>query len=319
MNKSTPWTEIKTPICDYHVRQIPSQSPVPIFWGKDEAGRCLFILELDGDHSADFKANATLVKGLGIDLRGSKEDTKQRLIIALEKQVDTDLFHGLCNTLIASLNPMTSSEEALGVTLTHIKRWKAFFTGRRNKILTAEEVRGLFAELQFLRLLYENKYPQKSAIDAWCGPENSHQDFIYEDNAVEIKSLSGHERNSVRISSEDQLETQCANLYLVTFKLIAQDNENSISLNQLVKVIIDELTENEAIEIFSAKLAASGYVELIEYDSPCFQVVCIQPYKYAEGFPRLVRSTMPNGIIRVGYELKLESLVDFKCKIEHLL
>ncbi|MBI9080166.1 MAG: PD-(D/E)XK motif protein [Pseudodesulfovibrio sp.] len=318
MSKNNPWDQIKNPTGDYHVRQILSKGRTPIFWGKDEAGRCLFIVELDGDHSDYYKANTTSVKGIDIDLRQSTGKAKQRLIIALEKHVDTDLFLGLCNTLVSSLEPAQTSEESLGIALTHIKRWKAFFTGQRMRLLSAEEVRGLFAELQFLRLLYQKKFPQDLAIEAWCGPDGSHQDFIYENTAVEIKSLSGHERSSIRISSEDQLETQCDNLYLATFRLISQNTEGALSLNGVVKQIFDELTASEAIETFSAKLAAAGYIELLEYDSPRFQIVNNQPYQLSEGFPRLIRSDLPEGIVRVGYEIKLENITDFKCKMESL-
>lgn len=45
------------------------------------------------------------------------------------------------------------------------------------------------------------------AVEAWLGPEKSHQDFIFGNTAVEIKSLSGTERSTVRISSEDQLKS----------------------------------------------------------------------------------------------------------------
>jgi hypothetical protein len=155
-------------------------------------------------------------------------------------------------------------------------------------------------------------------MEAWCGPAGSHQDFIYENTAVEIKSLSGHERNSVRISSEDQLETQCDSLFLVTFKLVSSTS-NGQSLNDLIKLIYDELSESSAIETFSLKLIAAGYVELQEYNSPSLQVVEIQPYQLTEEFPRLIRSSLPNGIIRVSYEIKLESITAFKSEIGRVI
>ncbi|MGX9365603.1 PD-(D/E)XK motif protein [Desulfoplanes sp. PS50] len=318
MSKYTPWDDIQTPKSDYNVRHIPNSYPIEAFWGKNSAGKCLFILELDGDHSDYFRANTTSIKGLSIDLRQDREENKQRLVITLEQRVDADLFQSLCSTLVSSLEPVSASAEALVIALTHIKRWKVFFAGQRRNLLTAEEVRGLFAELHFLRLLYQGRFTQDSAMEAWCGPAGSHQDFIYENTAVEIKSLSGHERNSVRISSEDQLETQCDSLFLVTFKLVSSTS-NGQSLNDLIKLIYDELSESSAIETFSLKLIAAGYVELQEYNSPSLQVVEIQPYQLTEEFPRLIRSSLPNGIIRVSYEIKLESITAFKSEIGRVI
>ena len=40
------------------------------------------------------------------------------------------------------------------------------------------------------------------------------QDFIFDNTALEVKTLSGRERNSVRISSEDQLDSLNDRLFL---------------------------------------------------------------------------------------------------------
>jgi hypothetical protein len=100
----------------------------------------------------------------------------------------------------------------------------------------------------------------------------------------------------------------------VTFKLVSSTS-NGQSLNDLIKLIYDELSESSAIETFSLKLIAAGYVELQEYNSPSLQVVEIQHYQLTEEFPRLIRSSLPNGIIRVSYEIKLESITAFKSEI----
>lgn len=319
MSKDNPWNSITKPSIDYSVRKIRSSSSIPLFWGKDEIGRYLLLIELNGDHLAYYKANTTTVKGMKIDLRQSAEKTKQNLIVTLEQQVDADLFHGLCKTLTSSLQSVFTSDEALAVALVHIKRWRIFFSGQRKNVLSPEEVRGLLAELEFLRFLYRTGLTQRSAIEAWNGPNGSHQDFIYENNAVEIKSLSGQERSSIRISSEDQLETLCENLYLVTTMLIAQETEGALSLNDAVKRIYDELSGQQADELFTAKLAAAGYVELLEYDSPKFLIGNVQAYSVSGEFPKLTRSSLPEGVVRVGYEIKLENIADFKCKIEELV
>ncbi len=206
MTKSLPWEQIATPAVDYNVRLAARDMIVPAFWGKDARGQWLTIVELQGDHSGEFNRDPIVVHGISVDLRAGETAGTQRLVLALLDKTDADLFFSLCEALVATLVPVSDSAVALSVTLAHLRRWKAFLSGKRTGVLSAEQVRGLFAELQFLRDLYLTRLPHRESVAAWCGADRVQQDFIFRDNAVEVKSLSGKERNAVRISSEDQLE-----------------------------------------------------------------------------------------------------------------
>src|SRR5687768_11552260 len=98
MPESSPWDDIAIPNTDFNVRQVAGNTAVPCFWGRDPIGGCLFILELQGDHMPQFRKNAVTVNGIDVDLRAGDPAT-QRLVLTLDKQVDRDLFEGLCRTL----------------------------------------------------------------------------------------------------------------------------------------------------------------------------------------------------------------------------
>jgi hypothetical protein len=314
MNKVIPWEEITSPNADYNVRRVAGTSGVPLYWGKDAAGQCLLIIELEGNHSLQYRRDVTRVHGIDVDLRNGEIEHQQRLVLTLARHVDRDLFLGLCETLIASLAPVTDSPVALSVALSHLKRWKAFLAGRKARLFTSEEVRGLLAELHFLRALYQSRLSQESAVDAWCGADDSHQDFIFGNTAVEIKSLSGRERSTVRISSEDQLEGLVDNLFLMTIRLSDMpESESARSLNDMVALIEQELTVAEALEQFSEKIAGCGYAPLTDYDKPRFVVSSKQAYRVTQEFPRLIRSQLPRGLARVSYNIQLETIVPFAC------
>lgn len=320
MSKATPWDEIGNPNIDYNVRLVAGAGAIPIFWGKDVSGDCLFIIELEGSHSAQFRRDGTSVHGIGVDLRDGGDSQHQRLVLTLEKHVDRDLFFGLCETLASSLGPITDSDVALAVALTHIKRWKAFLAGRKGRGLSPEEVRGLFAELQFLRSLYHERLSTTEAVHAWCGADRAQQDYIFGDTAVEIKSLSGRERNAVRISSEDQLESLTGELFLMVYRLSElPDSAQAVSLNEVVQSIEQVVSEAEALEEFSRKLAAYGYAPLADYDTPRFHVSSSQAYRVTDGFPRLVRSLIPDGIARLSYDIELETIRPFECDGNEIL
>ena len=314
-NNKAPWDEMKIPERDYTVRYVTAQGNVTLCWGKDVQGQCLFIVQLENDHKEQFRKNATTVNGIDVDLRQLPEPGKQGLILTLEKHVDRDLFHGLCQTLIRNLHGVSDPAAALGVALNHIRRWKAFLAGKRTRILSAEEVRGIFAELIFLRHLKEKHLTDAQAVEAWCGPDRMHQDFIFGDTAVEVKSISGRDRSIVRVSSEDQLETVSEHLFLKVYRLTeAPDGTPAQSLNELVSVAGHELSDADAIEDYWRKLAIFGYVERREYDTPKFLVNCSNTYRVAEDFPRLVRSELADGVIDVKYNLQLEKISTFECK-----
>lgn len=314
MSRKAPWDEMKTPDSDYTVRYVPTLGDATLCWGKDVQGQCLFIVQLEGDHTEQFRKNATTVNGIEVDLRQLPEPGKQGLILTLEKHVDRDLFHGLCQTLIRNLDGVSDPAAALGVALNHIKRWKAFLAGKRTRVLSAEEVRGLFAELSFLRLLKEKHLTDAQAVEAWCGPDRMHQDFIFDDTAVEVKSISGRDRSIVRVSSEDQLETVSEHLFLKVYRLTDDPNgAPSQSLNELVSSIGDELRDADAIENYWRKLATYGYVEIRDYDSPKFLVNSSSAYRVEDDFPRMVRLKLPDGVVNVKYNLQLEKIAKFEC------
>ncbi len=312
MSEPSPWDEIAVPRLDFNVRQVPSKTAVPCFWGRDTTGACLFIAELQGDYTDQFRKDVVTVHGIHVDLRGGDLGW-QRLVLTLEKQVDRDLFESLCRTLASALERATDSASSLAVALAHIRRWKTFLSGR-SQHLSAEEIRGLFAELTFLLELIERQPSSAVAVEAWLGPEKSHQDFIFGNTAVEIKSLSGTERSTVRISSEDQLESLNDALFLRIYRLSSlSDAASAQSLNEIVAVVQARLGEAEAIEAFDRKLVAHGYAPLPDYDQPRFVVSEVISYRVGEGFPRLMRSQLPTGIERAAYDIRLETIASYEC------
>ena len=312
MADSSPWDGIAVPGTDFNVRQVPRATAAPCFWGRDTTGACLFIAELQGDHTDQFRKNVVTVHGIDVDLRGGVTG-QQRLVLTLENQDNRDLFEGLCLTLASALERATDSTSSLSVALTHVRRWKTFMSGR-SQHLSAEEVRGLFAELTFLLELIDRQPSSSVAVEAWLGPERSHQDFIFGNTAVEIKSLSGTERSTVRISSEDQLESLNDALFLRIYRLSSlSDASGSQSLNEIVAAVQTHFGEAEAVEAFDRKLVAHGYAPLPNYDSPRFVVSNVHSYRVGDGFPRLIRSQLPEGLDRVAYDIRLEAIAPYSC------
>lgn len=316
-SQPAPWDDIRTPDRDYQVRLAVEAGNIPAYWGRDAEGNCLLIIRLEGENLDFFRKHDVSIQGIQLDLRYI--DSSENLVLTLEQHVDRDLFSGLCRTLLSNLGELNDRSLVLAVTLQHIRRWKSFLSGKRVRMLSQEEIQGLFAELIYLRYIYSILTHEK-AVDAWCGPQGIHQDFILAGIAVEVKSLSGHERSIVRISSEDQLESTCDRLFLVILHLDdSPESPESYSLNELVRLIEDELNESGSIDSFRSKLNNSGYVRMDEYDRNRFRVRSIRSYRVTENFPRIIRSCLPEGVTRVSYGIELEKILPFKCEPEEIL
>jgi len=310
--KLLPWDEIQLPVADYNVRLASTAGSIPVYWAKDHDSNCLLLIELTGDLRTQYSRVATSVSGIHTDLRQGSDADRQNIVLTLEKHVDADLFHALCLTLMSNLALVTDSAAALSITFNHIKRWKSFLGTARKNLMTAEQIRGLFAELYFLRTLYQSSLGKRSAINSWYGAEGVQQDFIFLDRAVEVKSLTGRERNRVRISSESQLETLTGKLFLVIYNLREiPDDPQAFSLNEAVQQISDELDEAESVDDFYKKAAEYGYVPIQDYDTPKLRVTGLHAYEVTEGFPRLTRSQLPVGVVQVSYDIEIEKIARY--------
>lgn len=63
---------------------------------------------------------------------------------------------------------------------------------------------------------------------------------------------------------------------------------------------------------FQRKLFLVGYQHDAGYVSEAFNLDAVRVYRVAEGFPRLVPSTVPDGIVRVKYDIACEAIDDYR-------
>src|SRR3546814_13863933 len=80
MPESSSWEDSAVPGADFNVRQGAVGTAVPCFWGRDAGGACLFIVELHGDHAAQYRKNAVTVNGIDVDLRAGDQRSEERRV-----------------------------------------------------------------------------------------------------------------------------------------------------------------------------------------------------------------------------------------------
>lgn len=306
-----PWSEIKVPAVGFNTLRVDPTHLHDFFWGKDTQGHYLLLLEIEEQLTGFLEKRLVALRGVRTDIR-RLSDKRIFFMLCVQNNEDADIFYRLCFDLIESTRKVTSQKTAIEVIHTRLKRWKAFLSSSKNSLLTAHEVRGLFAELYFLHSCLTTSYLQTSLIEGWQGPLEAPQDFVFGDYAVEIKSVSGSQKNHVRISSENQLITHLDRLFLhVIFLAEFHDCKQGISLNQMVANIRKIISDADNIDLFDSRLHDAGYIELRDYDTPCFSVTQQKSYVVKDDFPRITPKTLCPGLTNVAYDISLLSIESY--------
>lgn len=273
------------------------------FFGTDHVNRPTLIIKTPSELTTQLSLNVINVRSITMP-----DGTCNAIIVLIDPDL-LPLFISFCEDLCLFLSECTY--ESLTRNLQNrIIRWQEMFRRGKSNILTESEIRGLFGELHILeRLINHNKYDQHTILSSWIGSENSDQDFIFPEMALEIKTLP-HNQTNIRISSENQLDLSHKSLYLVCLQLV--QDQSGISLNNLEKRIIKLLKDDRLIDIFHHKLSLRGYISIPQYDEYRFIIHRISSYQVTDEFPAIRKSLLPNGISSVSYSIALDALTQFQ-------
>lgn len=312
---SLPWDNIKSPASDINLLRIDATHPHDFSWGKDSAGRLLLVLKLSMMDVHDLRARNIELTGIKSDICkiGTTEDAYFQL--ALQSKESADIFHTLCNDLIEKTRTITNAEAALSLVYSRLDRWRALLSKSNRGLLSPQEIQGLFGELKFLEECTDaGRISMQAAIEGWQGPLGAPHDFIFDQAAIEIKSISGSSADSMRISSELQLTSHLSTLHLrVIFLAQDADCNRGASLNTLIREIKDKIQSHDLVQAFDERLSEIGYIDIPEYDYPCFSVMQNRTYHVREGFPRITPESLPVGISNVAYDLGFSSIAEYIC------
>ena len=193
---------------------------------------------------------------------------------------------------------------------TQLSRWSNLM--RKSPTLSQEEERGLFGELYLLQTAVKHVGAAK-ALSSWVGPESAPQDFLFEQGAVEVKSLYD-KSGEVKVSSLDQLDSAGNSLYLVLINL-AQDEIGYTLKDKIAEVKKGFEGFPELNTIFEEKLFESGYCEDLGKVGTTIKYSVVSSPWYdasAEDFPALRRHSVPSAILKAGYTLAVSSISRFK-------
>lgn len=294
---------------EFEYKLISKESIPQLNIGFDKKeNRCL-ILELPLNFDKPFiqfeKENLSL-----------KYFTKERcLCIILNDNYFLDLFDDLILSIFSKISIISSPEEYSELFTRHFFKWSAFFENKKTNGLSRDQVKGLIGELFFFKnLLINSNQNIDDILFSWRGPYDEGHDFVLELTDYEVKTIE-RSKNSVRISSEFQLESEKGKELELVVIFVNLDNENGLSLKSLINdiktTVFDKLGDNS---IFINALAQKGLTigDLDQYE--IYRYTPVEEISYdstSEKFPKLIRSSIPEEINNLNYNIRLNLIEEF--------
>lgn len=309
MKTESPWQGLATPqLGALSARRADPDHPFDFYYAVNAESQLMLMLKLGS--SVRWSLDLPRLKGL----RALWIDKTHELHLVLAKTQDIDLFTLLCKDLIAFALDARSDTDCIELLCARLLKWQRLLSRGGPRLLDAHEIRGLFAELSFLKQELLPRFGP-DAVQAWKGPSGFPQDFAADNKVFEVKSHLVGSPQSVRISSPSQLWVDSADLYLCVYHL-AEVSAGGESLGALVDELTAALsTSASASEEFEEKLASLRYLDSPEYRSQLFSLVKKDVFSVAECFPRIIPSTLALGIHEVIYSIQLAALFPFESVI----
>jgi hypothetical protein len=175
-------------------------------------------------------------------------------------------------------------------------RWRLMMATQRSPKLSQSALVGLFGELTTLKTIVASA--NVPSTDYWTGPDRAIHDFVYGENAIEVKSTVS--RNEILIEIHGALQLDSSNLDILW-----------LAVHQLQKsgvgATIDELLEEivalgvDRIALYE-KCSCIGYewAESEKYLNDRFIVWNTNWYLVDHCFPKITPSSFEMGVVPAG-------------------
>ncbi len=284
--------------------RINSTHPIDIYLGLNELNQKSFVIITSGELE-----NIESSKLINAVIR-QREDGRIYISFELLDNKMSDLFYKFCLDIIESTKDIPESNIVSFIN----KRWNDWgnlFKNPINTILGEKEIKGLLGELVFLNEYMFKNYRIDDGLNSWMGPDLAHKDFEIEDTWYEIKTVSQNSL-TVKVSSIEQLDSNNQGM-LVIIRLEPTNVKKSdyITLNQYVESIKKKLSTKQLL-LFERKLGGANYNYEKDYDKHIYYVQKIELYIVNEKFPRISKKMIPSEIVRVSYEIAIDSIRNFE-------
>lgn len=309
--KEAPWNEMTVPRNEqsFITRRIDKDIKQNFFWIKDVHGNCGLMLHLQ----KPFKKEIEFIEFKRLKLFFLRD--KKSFVILANKDVNKKSFKVFCHNIIftcSQINDENDTRLINEIKLT-LEKWATIFEKNNSKKLTLSEQIGLIGELNFIKETLSKHMKLDEAVLCWQGPRDHDQDFVYSKFLFELKTKLASSKQVVKISSIEQLNKKKSDLFLVINTLSPTNNVRGISLDKMVKELLNLLDKNNfARDFFLGNLVLLGYdFEENKYNKK-FIFNDLSVYEVLDDFPKITSNILKPAIIRASYEIDINKIKNWK-------
>jgi len=290
-------------------QRIDDSHPLDFYLGKDASGEWLLLLITEEQTSFSRENRAIHV------LCRKRSDGRWALMFRLMKPELGKLFSLVCDDLVESSRSNPDPTHPASLVMARFVRWQRLLEKGDSGLLDDSALRGLVGELLFLEAFVLPEKGGRQAVSGWCGPRGADRDFCFPDREVEVKTIrEGADR--ILMSSAEQLDLTTKPLNL---GVVVLDDAVPGSLTEAFTVIdlVSRLrhafeSDPATLDVFESRLIDAGLLMREEYGDRAFVLRRIRTFKIAGSFPAIRRSTLPQGIGKVSWELIIQSILPFE-------
>lgn len=194
-----------------------------------------------------------------------------------------------------------------------LAKWRRFWSGVNQGVLSKEQQLGLFGELWFLSRWLCPTVGAAKAVQMWRGPTGARNDFEVQGMAIEVKTTGRLDSTHVIHGLDQLLEPPSGTLFLYSLS-VRDEASGTDSLPKMVNEMRGRLASDvQVLMQFDASVYAAGYDDRLasEYAKLVLRIRDEGLYRVTDGFPRLVPTSisggLPAGLSAVTYELNLDA------------
>ena len=273
--------------------------------------------------TARLGASERLPEGRGFEIvrADPRGDGKTWIALSRKESGSPELFAEMVGDVAGAMDSSAREGEAaiLRTMIRRVRMWQQFMS-RGAGPLGPEAELGLAGELYFMTLLLDSRVSSDEILDGWVGPDDSPQDFLLWNGAIEVKATMSSSGFPVKIGSLEQLDDAVASpLFLAAVRFARTDI--GLTLPEMVTEFVRRLDgAAEAIDLLRERLMAAGYLEAhASQYTRRFEPKERRILSVCEGFPRLTPGSVPVGVTGAFYEINLDHAADFITDLDEAL
>ena len=272
-------------------------------------GEARLLLPLGGGESAKGLVGAPT---LSIDISIYREAGIPRRFLdltCLASELET-VFAEVAEQILSRVEAGSGCMDAARST---IEEFRALLVRPPSADVTLPKIAGLVGELLVLKRLLDRS---PKAWKCWRGPAGDRHDFAMWTTALEVKVTLRRGKTEISINGLEQLaEPAGGKLFLQHLELEAV-GAGMLSVSSLAHASLDIASQPDRVRELLSALGCHD-VDDPAWNTTNFRLEAEGLYRVAPGFPRLVRSSFPGGIIPDGisnvcYSADLAGAAEFR-------